>query len=511
MRPHYIVSGILLILDFAVAVPVPVQKKLQSRVDVVHIPKAMFERRGSPVDKVLNDIFGDTGDHFVRPESPEDLAKPEKSSATRPSSSSQPSGLADGSVPVEEPLPSISKEPSQMSSLDIAPLSADDSHGLMKMWLDIIGHPESAIPGESSTSRPSSISEPSGPVDGSTAVEKQLPSISKEPSQVPVGFGNAPLSANNGMMNEWLDLIGYPESPAIRPLSNSQSPVPADGSMAVKKLPLSISKGSSQVPNPDRAPLTANNGMMKEWLDPNSHPESSATRLLSSSQPPVLADGSMAVKKPLLSTSKGPSQVPSPDRAPLTANNGMMKEWLDLNSYPESSATRPLSSSQPSGLADGSMAVKKPLSFISKVPSQVSSPKPARLSANDKLKKMWLSTIRHPLFKSAKLEESPLLSISIDAEPPESPVHSPDRTPLSADDLRGLTKMWLDIIGHPKSTTPEGSSAARPLSGSPSGPADGGTDVEQPPLSIPEETSPMSSPDQTLPGPGLSTGKRKRP
>jgi hypothetical protein len=200
---NHIVSGIFLILpiiNFAVAAPVLVQEKLQARVDVVHIPKhavTMLGKRAGELDEILWDA---EGHYFVRPEY---SAKPGESSATRPSSGSRPSGLGSGPTDVEQPQPSIPEQPSQVSSLhsaplsasdeewlnlklgqaeshlspnpnrapqsasdewlnlnlnqaeshfspnpDRAPLSADESHGLMKMWLNIIGHPESATPEE---------------------------------------------------------------------------------------------------------------------------------------------------------------------------------------------------------------------------------------------------------------------------------------------------------------------------------------------------------------------------
>jgi hypothetical protein len=122
--------------------------------------------------------------------------------------------------------------------------------------------------------------------------------------------------------------------------------------------PKSRYKGSA-----DHAPLSANDRMMKEWLDIIGHSESakpgesSARRLSSISQPLGFADGSMAVKKPLTSTSKEPPQAPSPARAPLSVNDELIKMWLDTIHHPEtpqatsakleeSSATRLLSSSQ---------------------------------------------------------------------------------------------------------------------------------------------------------------------
>jgi hypothetical protein len=71
-----------------------------------------------------------------------------------------------------------------------------------------------------------------------------------------------------------------------------------------------------------------------------------------------------------------------------------------------------------------------------------------------------------------------------------------------------LNELWLHIFGDPGDhfAKPESSSPARPPSSlPPSGPADGWTDVKQPLPSIPEEPSPVSSPDHAPPSPGSLT------
>ena len=81
MRRYYIVSGILLILpiiDFTVAAPVLIQEKRHVGVDVVHIPEdaiTLLGKRGDADD--LDELLRIYEDHF---------AKPEESSAARPSS-----------------------------------------------------------------------------------------------------------------------------------------------------------------------------------------------------------------------------------------------------------------------------------------------------------------------------------------------------------------------------------------------------------------------------------------
>ena len=80
-----------------------------------------------------------------------------------------------------------------------------------------------------------------------------------------------------------------------------------------------------------------------------------------------------------------------------------------------------------------------------------------------------------------------------------SPVSSPGHAPTSPD---VLDELWLHIFGDPGDhfAKPESSSSSLP-----SRPADGWTDVKQPLSPIPEEPSPVSSPDHALPSPGLLT------
>jgi hypothetical protein len=124
MRRYYIVSGIFLILhiiDFAVGAPVIIQEKHRAGVDVVHIlgnAITMLGKRGSEfgeLNELWPDLFRDPEDHFLRPE---DFTKPKESPAARPSSSSPPSGPADGRMDFKPPLPSIPKETSPVSSPD---------------------------------------------------------------------------------------------------------------------------------------------------------------------------------------------------------------------------------------------------------------------------------------------------------------------------------------------------------------------------------------------------------
>jgi hypothetical protein len=115
MRRNYIVSGILLILpiiDFAVAAPMLVQEKHQAGVDAVHIPEDAITVLGKRGDD-LNKLFFMFEDHF---------AKPEESSATRPSSSPPSSGSDRGQMNVK-----ILKKPPPSNPEGWSPASSD--HG----------------------------------------------------------------------------------------------------------------------------------------------------------------------------------------------------------------------------------------------------------------------------------------------------------------------------------------------------------------------------------------------
>ena len=312
MRLYYTVSGIILILpiiNFAVAAPVLVQERRQTGINVVYTPKeamTISRKRGNELDEMWLEVLGHPESNFLPkleklsaphplsnppPSGPADVsmdfeqplheellpdsghyvppslgdkwymmwhdtaeghlpAKPEESSAARPFSSSHPSGSAGGSMDVERPQPSILKEPSQVSSPDRALPSPGDA--LNKLWLNLVGPPESHFfskPEESSAARPSSSSQPQ-------------PYIPKEPSQV--SSPDRALSSPGDVMNKmWLNLIGPPEShffskpegsSAARPSSSSQPSGPAGRSMDVEPLLPSIPEEASQVSSSDHAP-----------------------------------------------------------------------------------------------------------------------------------------------------------------------------------------------------------------------------------------------------------------
>ena len=116
--------------------------------------------------------------------------KPESSSAIHSSSSLPPSvpWSADGSMDVEQPLPSIPEEPSPLSCPDLVQLSRDDAFHELWLHLRLFSGPEDyfAKLESSSSARPSSISPPSGPA-GQTDLKQPLPSVPAEPSPVQPG------------------------------------------------------------------------------------------------------------------------------------------------------------------------------------------------------------------------------------------------------------------------------------------------------------------------------------
>ena len=201
---------------------------------------------GIELNELMLKYFNEPEDHF---------AKPEESSAVRPPPSSTPSGPADGQTDVEQPLPSVPKEPSPVSSPGLE---------LDQLMLKHFSDPEDhfAKPGELSAARPSSSSQPSGPADGWTNVRQPLPSIPKEPS--PASSPDHASPSPDDELNElWLEFFGHPEShffakpeesSAARPSSSSPPSKPAEGSMDVEQPLPSIPEEPSPVPSSDRAP-----------------------------------------------------------------------------------------------------------------------------------------------------------------------------------------------------------------------------------------------------------------
>jgi len=215
------------------------------------------------------------------------------------------------------------------------------------------------------------------------------------------------------------------------------------------------------------------------WLKLFGHPEDhffpkleelSAARPSSRSPLSGPAGGSTDIERPLPPILQDPLPVSSPDRAPAPPNlgDGSDNMWLKLFGHPEShffptleesSAARPSSSSPLSGSADGSTDIEQPLSSI---------------------------------------PQEPL------------PVSSPDHAPAPPNSGDGSDNLWLKLFGHPENhffPKPEELPAAHSPSSSPlSGPADGSTDIKQPPPSIQQELLPVSSPDHTPPPPNPGDG-----
>jgi hypothetical protein len=166
------------------------------------------------------------------------------------------------------------------------------------------------------------------------------------------------------------------------------------------------------VSSPDRAPPSLGDDWNKIWRNlieshsPESSEELSAAHSPSSSPPSELVDGSMDVERPLPSVPKGPSQVPSPDRAPPSLSDEYdewpsdgWNRWRDLveghfPSGPESLAARPSSSSQPSGSVGVQMDVEQLVPPIHEELLPVSSPDRAPLTLGDVWNNMWGELIK---------------------------------------------------------------------------------------------------------------------
>ncbi|KAN0105715.1 hypothetical protein V8E52_010771 [Russula decolorans] len=133
---------------------------------------------GDRLNALLLKLFGQPKGHF--------FAKPEESSAARPSSSSPPSGPTDGWTDVEQPLPSIPEEPSPVSSPDRAPPSPGD--GLNELLLKLFGPPRREPFFSQNRSRQPHIRHQArsrqGPLMGRRTSSNPLPSIPEEPSPV---------------------------------------------------------------------------------------------------------------------------------------------------------------------------------------------------------------------------------------------------------------------------------------------------------------------------------------
>jgi hypothetical protein len=203
MRRYYIISGILLIpsiINFSVAAPALVQEKRQSGVNMVHLPEGTIAMLGKRGDE-LNDLWLK---FFSNPESYL-FGKPEESSVVHASSSFSPSGPADESMDVNQPLPYAPEEPLPMPIPDHTQSSLADE--MDEQWLEFFSLPENSFflkPEKWSAKRPPSTP---APADGWTDVGQPLPSIPEEPP--------------SGPADDWMDAEEPLPSIAEGPLSLS--------------------------------------------------------------------------------------------------------------------------------------------------------------------------------------------------------------------------------------------------------------------------------------------------
>lgn len=412
----------------------------------------MLGKRVSEIDKLFIELLGHPESHFFP--SPEELpAVPPSSNppssgpagvsmdvgrefTSRPLSSSQPPGHADGPTDVGQPPPSVPEETSKLSNPDHAPLGAGNE--LNEIWFDFSGHPENDLfekPEEPLDARPSSSSHQPGPAVAGTDVDpnQPLPSTSKEPPPV-----SSSVDESNGLS---LHLFGRPGSyfrpepgelsaTQWNPSSNSHLSRPAIGGANIKPLLPPIPKGPSPV---------SSSGDEEGMLLPNFFGR----------------PGSYFLKKPGESSAIHWPLPPSSPSIPKDPEPG--KLWPNFFGPPgsyfiakpgESSAAHwhPSSSSQPPRPAVGGTEIKQLLPPIPKKQSAASS--------------------------------------------------SGDESDKLLPDLFGRPGSYFLVKpGEPTATH------WRPFSR----PADGWTDVKKPLSPIPEEPSPVTSPDNIPPSPGSLT------
>jgi hypothetical protein len=137
----------------------------------------------SPGDDTLNNLSLNLYGHRFSDES----------LAAHPSWGSPPSGPAYGWMDVEQPVPPISNEPSQVANPGNAPpLPGDDA--INKLWLDLYGH---RFYDESLAARPPS--QPSGPSHGWTDVEQPVPFVPVSAlDHAPPGPASSTMSSTTG-------------------------------------------------------------------------------------------------------------------------------------------------------------------------------------------------------------------------------------------------------------------------------------------------------------------------
>jgi hypothetical protein len=311
-----------------------------------------------------------------------------------------------GWVDVEQTVPSIPKEPSQVASSSHAlPIPDDDE--LNKLSLDLYGH---RFYDESLAAHPSLGSPPSGPAaHGWMDLEQPEPSITNEPSQV-TSPGHAPPSPGDDVLNKLsLDLYGHrfsDESLAGHPSWGSPPSGPAHGWIGVEQPVPSMSNEPSQVASPGHAqPSPGDDVLSKLLLDLYGHRfyDESLAAHPSWGSPPSgpTAHGWMDLEQPVPSITN--EKVTSPGHAlPSPGDDVLNKLSLDLYGHrfsDESLAAHPSWGSPPSGPAHGWMDVEQPVPSMSNELSQGASPGHAPpISGDEALNKLWLDLYGHRLY-----------------------------------------------------------------------------------------------------------------
>ena len=475
---YNIISGIVLILSviyFALAAPVLVQEKRQASVDVVHMPKDMRIVLGKRMDEDPNEFSRLMEEHFKM------FRKPVESSSSAP-----PQPDHGSTNVVQAPVPDQALSDAHASS-NSAPPGPD--HGSKNVVQDPPPNPAS------SAANPSPLMEPSESSPSSSASSET--SLSDHPEdlewmvELDEMLGAYPHQPNP-KKRPWTDLDSDPDSDFnrnywmnfVNRLPPRPGSRPANGWTEVSQPLPSIPEEPSPVSSPVHALPSPGDGSGKLWLKPFGNPEShflakpdselSDAHASSSSARPRPDHGSTNVAQESASNPASSAANPSPLMEPSSPSSSASSE-TSLSDNPEDLEWM-VELDELLG-EDSDFNSNYRMNSVDRLP-----PRPGSRPANG-----W-TEVSQPL-------------PSIPEEP--SPVSSPDHALPSPGD--GSNELWLKPFGYPEShffAKPESSSAARPSSSSPpSGPADGSTDVEQPLLSTPEESSSLSSPDHAPPNP----------
>ena len=203
MRLYYAAYGLFLviaIIDFAVTAPVPVGRKPQTEILIIHKTehaKTKLGKWGAELDGLLSKLF----DH---PETHPPARPEEQLPAAGPSSSSQPLRPSDVPTNVEQPGLFIPNEPSQAVVPSHA-LSGIGNDPLKKLWLLVHGKP---LPDESLPPHPSWGPLPTLPVYDWPDFGKPVSPVHNEPSQAASPVHSAPILTDDALNKMWLDHYG---------------------------------------------------------------------------------------------------------------------------------------------------------------------------------------------------------------------------------------------------------------------------------------------------------------